>query len=256
MRRGERGALDGVSAVVVGASRGIGAAIAQGLGAAGARVLIAGRDHEALEATRDAIVATGADAEVAAVDLADIDSIRALADTARRHGPPAILVNSAGASITMPALDVTPDDWDRVHGVGLRGVFFTCQAFAPAMAGQGYGKIVTLGSTWGATVGPGRAVYSAAKAGVHHLTAALATEWAPLGIRVNAVAPTITRTPRVERRFETDPGREAYALDRIPLGRIAEPADVVGAALFLAGPESDFVTGHTLFVDGGWHLSK
>jgi 2-deoxy-D-gluconate 3-dehydrogenase len=191
------------------------------------------------------------------VDVTSVASIRGFADRiAEELGPPTILVNSAGASITKPALEVTEEEWDLVHDVDLRGTFFSCQAFARSMLGSGYGKIVNLGSTWGATVGVNRSTYSAAKAGVHHLTAALAAEWAPAGIRVNAVAPTTTRTPRVARRYAMDPERERYALDRIPLGRLAEPEDVAGAVLYLASPASDYVTGHTLFVDGGWHLAK
>jgi 2-deoxy-D-gluconate 3-dehydrogenase len=244
--------------VVIGGGSGIGADIAAGLCAEGATVVIAGRDVERLMTSQQAIAGHGVgQVEVAAVDVTDLRSIRELADgVSARHGTPTILVNSAGASITKPALEVTEEDWDRVHDVDLRGVFFTCQAFGAAMADSGYGKIVNIGSTWGATVGVNRSTYSAAKAGVHHLTAALATEWAPLGVRVNAVAPTITRTPRVVERFATNPEREAYATSRIPLGRIAEPADVTGAVVFLASPASDFVTGHTLFVDGGWRLSK
>jgi NAD(P)-dependent dehydrogenase (short-subunit alcohol dehydrogenase family) len=249
--------LDGAVAVVIGGGPGIGGAVALELSAAGAAVVVAGRSAERLAATQAAAAASGDHIAAASVDVADVASIRQLAlDVSTRLGPPSILVNSAGVSVTKPALEVTEDDWDRVHSVDLRGVFFACQAFGAVMADAGYGKIVNLGSTWGATVGSGRSVYSAAKAGVHHLTAALATEWGPLGIRVNAVAPSITRTPRVVERFAANPEREAYALDRIPLGRIAGAADVAGAVAYLASPGSDFVTGHTLFVDGGWRLSK
>jgi 2-deoxy-D-gluconate 3-dehydrogenase len=249
--------LTGKVAVVIGGGSGIGAAIALGLCGAGATVVVAGRTIDSLQSTRLAAGDRGGAVHIAVVDVTEVSSIEGLAyDVSEKHGPPAILVNSAGASITKPALEVTEGDWDRVHDVDLRGVFFSCQEFARRMAPAGYGKIVNIGSTWGATVGANRSTYSAAKAGVHHLTAALAVEWAPLGIRVNAVAPAITRTPRVEERFATHPEREQYATSRIPLGRVAEPDDITGAALFLASPISDFVTGHTLFVDGGWRLSK
>jgi NAD(P)-dependent dehydrogenase (short-subunit alcohol dehydrogenase family) len=249
--------LAGTVAVVIGGGDGIGAAIGQALADGGATVVLAGRDRDKLARARDAATARDLDVHVATVDVTHVPSIGSLADeVTARFGGPTVLVNSAGASVTKPALEVTADDWDYVHAVSLRGTFFACQAFAERMRPGGYGKIINLGSTWGATVGVGRSTYAAAKAGVHHLTAALAAEWAPLGLRVNAIAPTTTRTPRVEQLYRTDPDRERYIVDRIPLGRIAEPADVTGAALFLAGPASDFVTGHTLFVDGGWHRAK
>jgi NAD(P)-dependent dehydrogenase (short-subunit alcohol dehydrogenase family) len=244
-------------AVVIGAGDGIGASIARALRSQGAHVVLVGRDLTKLRATQAEARAGDGTASVETVDITEVDSIQALAArVTASHGKVSVLVNSAGASITKPALDVTEAEWDLVHDVGLRGTFFSCQAFARPMAAAGYGKIVNIGSTWGATVGVDRSTYCAAKAGVHHLTAALATEWAPLGIRVNAIAPTTTSTPRVERRYADDPGRQEYALARIPLGRIADPQDVAGAALYLTDPASDFVTGHTLFVDGGWHLSR
>lgn len=250
--------LDDALAVVVGASQGIGAAIAEAFAAAGARLVLAARDADRLADSRRRCLDAGGDAvDVVPVDVRDPASIEELAATVRdRHGPLSVLVNSAGAAATKPALDVTVDEWDLVHDVQLRGPFLTCRAFAGAMAEAEYGKIVNLSSTWAATVAPGRSVYAAAKAGLSHLTAALAVEWAPLGIRVNAVAPTTTRTPSREDRFATEPGLEESLRSRIPLGRLAMPTDIVGAALFLAGPDSDFVTGHTLYVDGGWRFAR
>jgi NAD(P)-dependent dehydrogenase (short-subunit alcohol dehydrogenase family) len=250
--------LDGALAVVVGASRGIGAAIAEALATSGARLVLAARDPDRLATSRKRCAAAGAtEVDAVPVDVRSPDSIAALADSVRRrHGAPTVLVNSAGAVATKPALDVTAGDWDRIHEVQLRGPFLAMQAFAPAMAAEGYGKVVNLSSTWAATVAPGRSTYCAAKAGLSHLTAALAVEWAPLGIRVNAVAPTATRTPGLEERFAADPALEESLRGRIPLGRLAVPTDVVGAVLFLAGSASDFVTGHTLYVDGGWRFAR
>jgi len=121
------------------------------------------------------------------------------------------------------------------------------------MIERGYGKIINLSSTWSASTDHGKSVYGAAKAGVSYLTAALSTEWAPLGVRVNAIAPTSTLTENTSLAFREDPARAERLRRRIKLGRFAEPSDLVGAALFLASPASDFITGHTLFVDGGWH---
>jgi NAD(P)-dependent dehydrogenase (short-subunit alcohol dehydrogenase family) len=250
--------LAGGLAVVVGASQGIGAAIAEALAAAGSRLVLAARDADRLAASRQRCEAAGGpDVDVVPVDVRSPESIANLAATVvERHGAPTVLVNSAGAVAIKPALELSVDEWDRVQEVQLRGPFLTAQAFARAMASEGYGKVVNLSSTWAATVAPGRSAYCAAKAGLGHLTAALAVEWAPLGIRVNAVAPTATRTPSRAERFAAEPGLEEALRDRIPLGRLATPTDVVGAVLFLAGSGSDFVTGHTLFVDGGWRFAR
>jgi NAD(P)-dependent dehydrogenase (short-subunit alcohol dehydrogenase family) len=258
MMHDKRQTLSGALAVVVGGSQGIGAAIADALAAAGARVVLAARDAARLDASRQRCLAAGAaEVDVQLVDVRSPDSITELAAAVRdRHGAATVLVNSAGVTATKPALDVTVEDWDLAHAVHLRGPFLTAQAFAPDMAAEGYGKVVNLSSTWASTVAPGRSVYCAAKAGLSHLTAALAVEWAPLGIRVNAVAPTATRTPSREGRFAAEPGLAESFRDRIPLGRLAMPADIVGAASFLAGPDSDFVTGHTLYVDGGWRFAR
>ena len=249
--------LHGRRAVVIGASGGIGAAIAVGLGAAGCRVVITGRSAERMAQTAAQVEAVGAEVVVETVDVAEPEEITSFVGrTVERDGPPQILVNCMGGALTKPALEVTVDEWDQMHDVHLRGAFLVCQAFAPAMRDAGYGKIVNLSSTWAFTIAEGRSVYASAKAGLSHLTSALALEWAPLGIRVNAVAPTATRTPRVEERMKADPAAERWAVERIPLGRLATPEDVVGPVLFMASPLSDFVTGHTLLVDGGWVTAK
>jgi 2-deoxy-D-gluconate 3-dehydrogenase len=123
------------------------------------------------------------------------------------------------------------------------------------MVDRGYGKIINLSSTWSASTEMGKSVYGLAKAAVSYLTAALSTEWAPLGVRVNALAPTTTLSESTKQTLEQSPARAQALLSRIKLGRYAEPGDLVGAALFLASPASDFITGHTLFVDGGWHAA-
>ena len=249
--------LRGQTAVVIGAGQGIGAAIALGLANAGADVVLGGRSAERLADTQRQASAAGVAAAVAEVDVADPASITRFAAAVLDRGPvPTILVNSAGGGGVRTAFDTTVEEWDTVHNIHLRGTFLACQAFGRAMATNGYGKIINMSSTWAATVGAGRSAYCAAKAGVGHLTAALGVEWAPHGIRVNAMAPTATLTPTIERRLAADPARAEYLRKGIPLGRLAIPEDMVGAAVFLASPASDFVTGQTLFVDGGWQFAK
>jgi 2-deoxy-D-gluconate 3-dehydrogenase len=166
-----------------------------------------------------------------------------------------VLVNCAGFGFTKPALEVTEEDWDRVLNLHAKGTFFCSQVFGRRMIDRGYGKIINLSSTWSASTDQGKSVYGLAKAGVSYLTAALSTEWAPLGVRVNAIAPTATLTENTSRSLRENQARAERLRSRIKLGRFAEPLDLAGAALFLASPASDFVTGHTLFVDGGWHAS-
>jgi NAD(P)-dependent dehydrogenase (short-subunit alcohol dehydrogenase family) len=245
-----RGAL----AVVVGGNQGIGAAIAEGLAAAGCALVLGARDEQRLAATRERI---GGEVDVATLDLRSVASIRAFADgVLATHGTPRILVNSAGGALHKPVLDVTEADWDALHETHLKGAFFLSQAFGGAMVAAGYGKIIHLSSTWASVYTPGRSVYAAAKAGLGHLTTALAIEWAPAGVCVNAIAPTSTLTPRVVERLRSEGKRPDEPVPGIPMGRRATPEDIVGTALFLASPASDFITGQTIVVDGGFQHAK
>jgi NAD(P)-dependent dehydrogenase (short-subunit alcohol dehydrogenase family) len=238
--------------IVVGASEGIGAAIALGLARAGSRMVLGGRDENRMTATIAGIREQGGAAAFEAVDVRSPEAIRALVETVvGKHGTPTILVNSMGGTLIKPMRDVDANEWDEVHNTHLRGTFLTCRAFADAMTKNGYGKIINLSSLAAFRGNPMRGVYSVAKAGLNHLTAVLASEWGSFGIRVNAIAPATTRTPRAVRQFGKEPGREAGIIARTPLGRIATPEDMVGPALFLASPLSDFVTGQILVVDGG-----
>lgn len=203
-------------------------------------------------ATQKAAEARGLSIAAEAVDVREPESISAFAKAVvEGHGAPTILVNSMGGSLVKQMADVEVEEWDNLHHTHLRGTFLVCQAFAPAMAARGYGKIINLSSLAGFRVSAQRGVYSVAKAGLNQLTCALAVEWGPKGIRVNGIAPTTTRTPRASANLVKDPSREARIVARTPLGRIAESDDMVGPALFLASPMSDFVSGQTLAVDGG-----
>jgi 2-deoxy-D-gluconate 3-dehydrogenase len=205
--------------------------------------------------------AAGGCAHIVAADVSKTEDIQKIEREVSRlmAGQPKdralILVNCAGFGFTKPALETSEEDWDRLIDTHLKGTFFCCQALGRLLVERGYGKIINLSSTWSASTDMGKSVYGAAKAGVSYLTAALSTEWAPLGVRVNAIAPTSTLTANTARSFRENEARAQRLLSRIKLGRFAEPSDLVGAAVFLASPASDFITGHTLYVDGGWHAA-
>jgi NAD(P)-dependent dehydrogenase (short-subunit alcohol dehydrogenase family) len=247
----EQFSLDGKVAVVTGASEGIGSALALGLAGAGAEVVVCSRREDKLKAVKAEIENAGRRAEVFALDICRTEAIAALADFVRdRFGRADILVNNAGFTVTKPAWETTEEEYDLMVDTGLKGLFFTCQAIGAIMKDHGYGKIINLSSTFSRSLIPGRSVYAAVKAGVSHLTEALATEWAASGIRVNALAPTAVLTPSRAQLLQGEVLKRI--LSRIPLGRLATPEDLVNAAIYLASPASDFVTGQTLFVDGGW----
>jgi NAD(P)-dependent dehydrogenase (short-subunit alcohol dehydrogenase family) len=250
---GELFALDNRLVVVTGASEGIGRAFAECFAAAGAHVVLASRRKDKLEEVRRAI---GGNAEVVPTDVTKLADIARLADAvgtlAKKSARKLVLVNNAGFGHTRAALEVSEEEWDRLHDTHVKGTFFCCQKIAPLMLERGYGKIVNLSSSWSASTDAGKSAYGAAKAAVRHLTAALSTEWAPRGVRVNAIAPTATLTEFVQRSFAAAPERAERLKTRIKLGRFAETSDLLGAALFLASGASDFVTGQTIFVDGGF----
>ncbi len=247
--------LDGRLIIVTGASDGLGRAFAESFAALGARIVLVARRREKLEEVQDAIVSAGGKAVVAITDLYVLANIRALAATVEGLAwadEKLVLVNNAGFSFTKPALEVTEADWDALIDLHLKSTFFCSQQIGALMLGRGYGKIINLSSTWAAATAAGKSVYCTAKAGIGQLSAALSTEWAPRGVRVNALAPTATLTDAVKRNKAANPERHQRLMSRIKLGRFAEPDDLVGAAIFLASAASDFVTGQTLFVDGGF----
>ena len=249
--------LDGRLAIVTGASAGIGRAFALAYSRAGAEVVLVSRSEDKLIEVRSEVEAFGGRAHVVCADLSKIDDIRLLPERVSEfiggRDLSLVLVNNAGFGFTRAALQVTEEDWDRVLDLHAKGTFFCSQSIGRMMIERGYGKIINLSSTWSASTAVGKSVYGLAKAAVSYLTAALSTEWAPLGVRVNALAPTTTLSDNTKHTLDENPARAVALLNRIKLGRFAEPADLVGSALFLAGPASDFITGHTLFVDGGWH---
>jgi len=250
--------LDGKVAIVTGAGQGIGRSLAQGLAAYGADVALTelpNRLAEAQAAASEIAASTGRRAEASILDVRETGTIPAFFDqTAERFGRLDVLVNNAGVQIAKPALEVTEKDWDAVLDVDLRGVFFCAQAAGRQMIARKIpGAIINMASQNGLIGYYNRAAYCSAKAGVVNLTRVLALEWAPHGIRVNAVAPTFIRTPMGEQTLRDEAFRKDI-LSRIPLGRVGEPEDVIGAVVFLASPAAGLITGHTLAVDGGWTI--
>jgi len=252
--------LDGRLAVITGASEGIGRAFALAYARAGAEVVLVSRRREKLVEVQRLVAAAEAKAHVICADLSQLDDIRSLSasvsDLLGSRDVRLVLINNAGFAFTKPALDVTEEDWHRVLDLHAKGMFFCSQLIGKIMIGRKYGKIINLSSTWSASTDIGKSIYGAAKASVTYLTAALSTEWAPLGVRVNAIAPCATLSDNTRMHMQQNPARTARLLGRIKLGRFPEPADLVGAAIFLASPASDFITGQTLFVDGGWHAGR
>jgi NAD(P)-dependent dehydrogenase (short-subunit alcohol dehydrogenase family) len=252
--------LDGRLAIVTGASEGIGRAVALAYAQAGAEVILVSRRTAKLLEVRAEVQAEGGTAHVLTADLSSMADIRSLPSTVEGlldgRDLKLALVNNAGFGFTKDALEVTEEEWDQLIDLQAKGVFFCSQLIGKLMIHRGYGKIINLSSTWSASTGQGKSLYGMAKAAVSYLTAALSTEWAPLGVRVNALAPTATLSEHTRESLARTPDRAKDLLGRIKLGRFALPSDLIGAALFLAGPSSDFITGHTLFVDGGWHAAS
>ena len=244
--------LAGARAVVTGASRGIGRAIAEALAGAGADVVCVSTSRAGTDDTAATIIKQGRKAWQVEADLSDRDQARALAaQVSARAGDIDILVNNAGTIRRTPAVDYSLEDWDAVLRTNLDSAFILSQGFGRAMIERGSGKIINIASLLSFSGGITVPAYTASKHAVAGITKALANEWARFGVQVNAIAPGYFKTDNTA-ALQADEARNKEISARIPAGRWGEPADIAGPVVFLASKASDYVNGHVLLVDGGW----
>lgn len=246
---GDRFRLDGKTAIVTGASHGIGLACARRLARNGSEVLLVGRTAKTLEEARSDLKAEGLKVRSVVCDVTDRDALPSMINTLPQLD---ILVNNAGGNRPTPFLEVTRQDFDWLIDLNVRSLFFASQAAIRKMVQLGTkGSVINMSSQSGHVGLPKRTVYCLTKHAIEGFTKALALEAAPFGIRVNSVAPTFVRTPMTEDYF-ANPDFAEFVHTRIPLGRCATPEDVADAVAFLASDAASSITGTSLRVDGGW----
>jgi len=245
--------LDDRVALVTGGGRGIGKALAMGLAEAGADIALTARSEEQLLRTADEIAAaTGRRAVEFPADLTDLAQIEPVVDAVvHEFGKIDILVNNAGTINRAPALEYTPQMWDEVMAINIRGAFFVAQAVGRHMVDRGCGKIINIASLLSAIGVPLIPAYTASKGGIAQLTRSLAVEWAQHGINVNAIAPGYFRTDNTQ-ALQDNPERNRIIVERVPFHRWGDVQELQGACVWLASDASSFVTGQVIYVDGGW----
>lgn len=245
--------LQGKTALVTGAARGLGRAISLALANAGADLALGLRDVKSGGGLAREIEKLGRKAVPLQMDMSKMDQIAAaIKDAAERFGHLDILVNNAGIAPENPAEKVTEKDFDATLAINLKGTFFASQAAGRIMIRQKYGRIINMSSQAGFAALPTESVYCMTKAAIAHLTKCLAVEWGKHNITVNAVAPTFIHTPGTE-EYLSVPANRADTIERIAaLHRIGEPMEVAGAVVFLASDAASLITGHTILIDGGW----
>lgn len=242
--------LSGQTALITGASRGLGQYFGRALAKAGADLIVTSRKVDDLASFVAEVEALGRKALPLALDVRDKDSILRLGEAVDVYGQVQILVNNAGCNVRKPALDVSWDDWNLVLDTNLRGSFFVAQQVARGMVAHGYGRIINVGSVTSVAGFAGLGPYCASRGGIKQLTMSLADDWGKHGITVNCLAPGWFKTEQNKILYEDREWVE-YLMDRIPLKRHGEPHDLDGAVVFLASESSRYVTGQTLLVDGG-----
>ncbi|MEA4926782.1 MAG: glucose 1-dehydrogenase [Syntrophomonadaceae bacterium] len=246
--------LTGKVAIVTGGTKGLGYGMAKGLAKAGADIVIVSRTPADCERVAAEIAATGRRSIGIPTDVSKVESVQKMVDQAvAEMGHIDILVNNAGTAVTKPALDLTEEDWDYVVDLNLKGQFFIAQTVGKLMAAQKSGSIINIASVFGVIVDKNVLPYHASKAGLIHMTKALASEWARYGIRVNTVSPGYVITPMNEKEF-SDPKVMDHFVKKIPQRHLGEIEDIVGAVVYFASDASKYATGSNLLVDGGMNI--
>jgi gluconate 5-dehydrogenase len=247
--------LSGARALVTGGGSGLGLAIARGLAQAGAAIAINGRNREKLDAAKDDLARDGIDARIVPFDVTDADAVAAgVAEVERTLGCIDILVNNAAMNQRKLLEDFAPDEWRALMATNLDGAFFATRALLPSMKARRSGKIINICSLAADLGRPSIVPYAVSKGALRMLTRALAVELAPFNIQVNGISPGFFRT-EMNAPLIADPEFSAWVARRTPAGRWGEPPEIAGAAVFLASPAAAYVTGHVLYVDGGFSAS-
>ncbi len=249
----DRFRLDGLTAVVTGGGGGIGAAGALAMAEAGADIVLVARNRDKLEDAAKAVKAAGRTAWIVAADVTDEASVKAAAtEIASETGGIDILFNNAGVTSPKTAFDLSVEEFRRIMDVNVTGAFLCTQAFAPAMGERGFGRIINMGSILSGRGMASRTAYCASKAGLANLGAALAFELGPKGVTVNTLGATVIATDLNRDLIRTQPELYGQVITRTAMGRLGELSDLTGALVFLASPAAGFITGQTLYVDGGY----
>ena len=247
--------LQGRTAIITGAGRGIGHGIALAYAQAGARVALVSRNRDELQTLADQIHAEGGQAMIAPCDVRDSAAVNdVVAQVVAQWGTVDALVNSAGIPMVSPTTELSDERWQQAIDINLNGTFFFCRAAGAVMVEKGFGTIVNIGSLHSFQGIPMRAAYAASKGAVLQLTRSLATEWAPHGVRVNCISPGWIRTPLQDSLVAQGKLDRAPIIARTPLRRVGEVSDIAGPAVFLASDESAFIIGEQLVIDGGWGI--
>ena len=244
--------LSGKVAMVTGSTRGLGEVAAMALAKAGADVAVCGRNKADLKRVSSAIEQMGKKSAGFTVDVTSKKSVHTSVDQILKHfGKIDILMNNAGVNHRVPVLDFPEKEWDLIIDTNLKGYFLVTQAVAPQMLERGYGKVINMSSILGTIGLPNQLAYASSKGGVDQMTKVMALEWAKGGVRVNAIGPTYFETELVT-QIRDDPERFNFINERTPMGRWGHLPELEGIVIFLAAPASDFITGQTILIDGGW----
>jgi NAD(P)-dependent dehydrogenase (short-subunit alcohol dehydrogenase family) len=246
--------LKGKVAMVTGSTRGLGEVAALALAKAGADIAVCGRSAPDLARVTAAIGSLGRNARGFYIDVTDSRKVaEAVEQILDYFGHIDILVNNAGVNYRVPVLEYPEEEWDRVINTNLKGYFLVTRAVAPQMIENGYGKVINMSSILGAVGLPHQVAYASSKGGVDQMTKVMALEWAKLGVRVNAIGPTYFETELVT-QIRDDAERFNFINERTPMGRWGQLPELEGIVIFLASAASDFITGQTIYVDGGWTI--